>query len=111
MDEKGDENDREYSVTFSDGSKGVYPICSKFFEDTSNRFNFLGIIVNAAPLVVVLTSFTLRFLFITLVKYIGAPRFSREASTTMFSVLVVSFFNYGILYIVAPWNFEELGAE
>ena len=29
----------------------------------------------------------------------------------MYSVLIVSFFNYGILYIIAPWNFAEAGAD
>ena len=29
----------------------------------------------------------------------------------MYSVLIVSFFNYGIIYIIAPWNFVEQGAR
>ena len=29
----------------------------------------------------------------------------------MYSVLIVSFFNYGILYIIAPWNFTEAGSD
>ena len=29
----------------------------------------------------------------------------------MYSVLIVSFFNYGILYIIAPWSFAEQGAK
>ena len=29
----------------------------------------------------------------------------------MFSVLIVSFFNYGLLFIIAPWNFIEWNAQ
>lgn len=58
-----------------------------------------------------MTSFVLRKIFITLVKATGFNKNSKEAVATMYSVLAVTFFNYGILYIIAPWSFREVGAE
>ena len=60
---------------------------------------------------VVLTSFVLRKFFISLVQIAGFNKNSKEAVKTMYSVLIVTFFNYGILYIIAPLHFSEAGAE
>ena len=95
-------------MILSDGEIAPYPICKKYSEDTK-QISFLGALVQLASLLVVLTSFILRTFFIALIRCTGSPRHSNEASATMFSVLIVSFFNYGILYIIAPWNFLEAG--
>jgi hypothetical protein len=60
---------------------------------------------------VVLTGFILRTLFMKIVVWTRSDSYSKEASATMHSVLVVSFFNAGILYIIAPWSFAESGAK
>lgn len=31
--------------------------------------------------------------------------------STFKSILVVTFFNYGVLYLIAPWNFSEQGMQ
>ena len=62
-------------------------------------------------MLIVAVNFVLRKLFITLIGCAGENKSSKQASATMFSVLVVSFFNYGILFIIGPWNFVEFGAK
>jgi hypothetical protein len=48
---------------------------------------------------------------INLVQVTGFNKNSKEAIKTMYSVLTVTFFNYGILYLLAPLSFGEAGAE
>lgn len=71
----------------------------------------LGALVQGTSSLVVLVNFVLRKLFISLIMCSGENKNSKVASASMFSVLVVSFFNYGILFIIGPWNFVELDAE
>lgn len=87
-----------------------YPICKKWKNDASS-LSFIGAVVRATSFLVVLVNFVLRKLFITLIGCAGENKKSKEASASMFSVLVVSFFNYGILYIIGPWNFVEWNAQ
>ena len=110
MKDEGHESDKLYTILEADGTESEYPICKKFNNDTSS-LSFLGFVVNFASFIIVLTSFIMRFIFIKMIGWIGLSRFSREAAGTMISVLIVSFFNYGVLYIVAPFNFRELGSE
>ena len=67
--------------------------------------------VQFTSLLVVLVNFVLRKLFLILIACAGENKASKQASASMFSVLLVSFFNYGILYIIGPWNFIEWSAE
>ena len=60
---------------------------------------------------VVLICFGLRNIFIKLVFFSGENKSTKIASATMYTVLLVTFFNYGLLYIIAPANFNWIGAE
>ena len=88
----------------------AYPICKKFSDDKST-ISAMGAMVQATSFLVVLVNFVLRKLFILLIGMSGEHKTSKVASASMFSVLVVSFFNYGILFWIGPWNFEERGAK
>ena len=46
-----------------------------------------------------------------LINWVGENKLTKQASASMFSVLIVSFFNTGILFIIGPWNFVELGSN
>lgn len=58
-----------------------------------------------------LTGFILRTIFIKLILFTKQTRNSDIASYTMYTILIASFFNAGILYIIAPWSFAEQGVK
>ena len=88
-------------MTLSNGNTELYPICKKIKNDT-NLLGDVGILVRGTAYLVVFFSFILRKAFITLIGYTRETKNSKIASATMYSVLIVSFFNYGITkkYIV-----------
>ena len=96
----------EYLVRLTDGTESFYPICEKFDADT-NAILGLGTLASAVGYYIVFISFVLRKIFIMLLECVRAPQSSIIASATMYSVLIVSFFNAGITYIIAPWSFRE----
>ena len=67
----------------------------------------LALIAQSTSFSVVMINFILRNVFITLLSYSKLGKYSNLANATMYSVLLVSFFNYGILYIIAPWNYSD----
>ena len=71
----------------------------------------VGGLTQASSVFVVLTSFILRTIFIKLISCFRENKNSKQALGTMTSILSVTFFNQGILYIIAPWNFVEYGAD
>jgi len=87
-----------------------YPICKKWRDDTSS-LSGLGALTQATALLIVVANFILRTVFIKLVTFVRYNKESKQANDTMVSVLLVSVFNYGLLYIIAPWNFAEVGAS
>jgi len=99
-----------HSVTLSNGNKESFEIC-KEFKASTGLVSFAAFISNGTSFLVVLISFILRKIFITLVQMAGFNKNSQEATATMTWVLIVSFFNYGVLYIVAPWNFRPIVTE
>lgn len=68
-------------------------------------------LTQAAAFFVVLTGFILRTIFIKLILFTKPSKQSQVASASMYSVLVATFFNAGILYILAPWSFAEQGVQ
>lgn len=70
----------------------------------------LGNLASAVSFYIVFISFVLRFIFIKLLTCVKAPQASIIASATMYSVLLVSFFNAGLTYVLAPWSFRESGS-
>lgn len=71
--------------------------------------SLLSFVAQSTSFSVVLINFCLRNIFILLLSYTKLAKYSQHATSTMYSILLVSFFNYGILYIIAPWNFIEYG--
>ena len=71
----------------------------------------MAALTQLAAFFVVLTGFILRTIYIKLVLFTKQNRNSKIATLTMYSILVSSFFNAGILYILAPWNFVEQGVN
>lgn len=69
-----------------------------------------GVVANLVSLLIVLTSFILRKVFITLMEYTGEIRNSSKAKGVMYSIIVVTFFVNGLLFLLAPWSFSELNA-
>jgi hypothetical protein len=94
-------------VRTSDGTIVDYQICKQFKSETS-LFSFGAFLSRATSFFVVLISFVMRKIFITLVEWAGFNKNSQVATATMTWVLIVSFFNYGMLYIIAPWNLRVL---
>ena len=110
MADQGDDSDAVYGVyTGFDGSGAVeegYPICEKWNSDTSS-LSGLGALTQATAYIIVATNFILRTVMIKLVELLGrGNKYSKQALETMISVLLVSFFNLGVLYVIAPWNLE-----
>ena len=60
---------------------------------------------------IVFVSFVLRKIFIMLMDKTGESRNSTKAIGTMYSILMVTFFVNGILFLIAPWSFSEQGVE
>lgn len=104
------EPDALYEVRDNEGKKVEYPICKKWAADTSS-IGFFAALTQLAAFFVVLTGFILRTIYIKLVLFTKQNRNSKIATLTMYSILVSSFFNAGILYIMAPWNFVEQGVK
>ena len=88
----------------------MYPICQLWREKTS-EMGLLALITQSTAFAVVMINFLLRNIFIKLISLSKMGRYSKESNATMFSILLVSFFNYGILYIIAPWSLSESGAS
>ena len=84
----------------------MYSICKLWREKTS-EMGLLALITQSTASAVVVINFLLRNIFIKLVNLSKMGRYSKESNATMFSILLVSFFNYGILYIIAPWSLSE----
>ena len=97
-------------VRLADGTEDYYEIC-KSFKDETELVSFAGFLSNGTSFLVVLISFILRKVFISLVQCAGFNKNSQEATATMSWVLIVSFFNYGVLYIIAPWNLRAIVNE
>ena len=104
--ERKKEPETLYKVRDIDGNEVEEPICQKWAADTST-ISFLGGLTQLAAFFVVLTGFILRTIFIKLVLWTKMNKNSQIMSSTMFTILVATFFNAGILYIIAPWNFSE----
>ena len=66
-----------------------------------------GAIANLVSFLIVLTSFVLRKIFIMLMEQTGESRISTIAIGTMYSILLVTFFVNGFLFLIAPWSFSE----
>ena len=98
--------DALYNVRDDEGNYVEFPICKKWAADTSS-IGFFAALTQLAAFFVVLTGFILRTIYIKLVLFTKQNRNSNIATLTMYSILVSSFFNAGILYILAPWNFVE----
>lgn len=94
----------------ADGKETEYPICEKW-QDTTDSMGVLALIAQSTSFSVVLINFILRNVLIFLLGHSKFNQFSKLANATMYSVLLVSFFNYGVLYVIAPWNFSEQGVD
>lgn len=71
----------------------------------------IGGVAQATGIFVVLINTILRLVFIKLIKLTKENKYTKEAVSIFRSILVVTFFNYGILYLIAPWNFSEQGMK
>ena len=56
---------------------------------------------------IVVANYILRTLFIKLVSCLRENSASRQATQIMASIILVYFFNYCIVYIIAPWSFKK----
>lgn len=74
--------------------------------DETELISFGTILSHGTSFLVVFISFIMRKVFIFLIKLTGYNKNSEEATSTMTWVLVVTFFNYGLLYLFAPWSFR-----
>ena len=70
-----------------------------------------GVVANAVSFLIVFVSFVLRKIFIALMEKTGETRNSVKAIGTMYSILIVTFFVNGLLFLIAPWAFSEQGVE
>ena len=84
-----------------------YPICKKFKGDTSS-VGSLGALTQATAFLVVFIGFVLRTLYINLITCVKEHKTSKQANATMISILIVTFFNTGLVYFIASSDFSEL---
>jgi len=103
------EEDMRYPIYNSDGSLLNFPICGDYHANY-NSFGTVGIITSLTSALVVASGFILRTCFIKLVSCAKENKTSKSATATMKLVLIVTFFNAGILYVLAAWSFRELGS-
>lgn len=87
-----------------------YPICQKYRNDTSS-VGSLGVLTQLTSLLVVAIGFVLRTVFIKLIAGVGENKLTKQANSTMISILIVSFFNTGLVYLIASSDFSELSGD
>ena len=98
-----------YPVLNSEGNTINVPICENYLKET-NSIGAIGVVTSLTSALVVASGFVLRTCFIKLVACAKENKTSKSAAATMKLVLFVTFFNAGILYVLAAWSFRELGS-
>ena len=56
---------------------------------------------------IVCVSFISRKIYVYLISKIKLRRISQEKNIGMYSTLAIYFCNYGLMYLIAPWNFID----
>ena len=98
----------EFEIIDATGAKISYPVCKYFLTQTKTATGLTNLASGISYFVVIISTI-LRMCFIKLVSCAGEKRYSSFATATMYSVLIVTFFNAGITYLLAPWSFREQG--
>lgn len=81
------------------------PLCSKWFEFTNS--NFVTVVGGAVSSMIVILNFLVRLLFMAIAEVIGFNDNSVKASFITFSVFYTSFFQTGLLCLIASMDSRE----
>lgn len=87
-----------------------FTICKKYRSDTSS-FSGLGVLTQFTSLLVVAIGFVLRTIYIKLIKFVRDNKTTKQANATFISILIVSFFNTGMVYLIASSDFSEISGD
>ena len=82
-------------------------ICKEWDRLSNGEVSTGFILQNIFSLVIVCVSFISRKIYVYLISKIKLRRISQEKNIGMYSTLAIYFCNYGLMYLIAPWNFVD----
>ena len=82
-------------------------VCKEWNEVANGEINTGFVLVNSFSLLIVCVSFISRKIYVYLISKIKLRRISQEKNIGMYSTLLIYFCNYGLMYLIAPWNFID----
>ena len=91
------------TISLKGGETFQENICDEY-NDIYELASWGTVFSSGTSVLVVLINMIMRKVFIFVIQITGFDKNSQEATATMTWILIVTFFNYGILYIIAPWN-------
>lgn len=71
----------------------------------------MAALTKATAFLVVAIGFVLRTIFIKLIAAVKDNKTTKQANATMISILIVTFFNTGLVYLIASSDFSELSGD
>ena len=98
---------KKYSVKKFDGSTAEEKICGTWNENVNESVNISYFLTNLFGLVIVLVSVFTRKLFIKIISLIKFRRKTTEKNIGMACTLAVYFIYYGLMYLLAPWDYID----
>ena len=102
-----------WSFTIDDGSTETFaePICSDLYDKVFSSFSITQLYATIFSQGMVINAYIIRCILIWVATLLRFTNVTEETKWILVAIFYMSVFNYGFVYVMAPWDSRESGSE